>query len=130
MWVRQDVRMTPPPNMVRHEKRVTMVGVCEKSHEVEIFFCVKVLLALLFQMLSKYFNNRKYSKPVFKDLLTFDLAQPTHPNPEERENADLGEGRGFKDITRIAKAVHNFSFQGIFFSFQSYQRRKEVSNIG
>ena len=71
-----------------------MVGVCEKSHEVEIFFCVKVLLALLFQMLSKYFNNRKYSKPVFfsvRDLLTFDLAQPTHPNPEERENADLGE---------------------------------------
>ena len=27
MWVRQDVRMTPPPNMVRQENRVTMVGV-------------------------------------------------------------------------------------------------------
>ena len=31
MWVRQDVRMTPPPNMVRQENRVTMVGVWKES---------------------------------------------------------------------------------------------------
>ena len=40
-----------------------------------------------------------------KDLLTFYLAQPTPPNTEERENADLGEGRGFKDITKFAKVL-------------------------
>ena len=31
MWVRQDVRMTPPPNMVRQENRVTMVAVCKRE---------------------------------------------------------------------------------------------------
>ena len=81
----------------------------------------------------KCFQNisiQKVLETIFcvKDLLTFDLAQPTHPNTEERENADLGEGRGFKDITRFAKAVNNINFQ-IFLSFQKYQRRKEVSNI-
>ena len=35
MWVRQEVRMTPPPNMVRQEKRVTMEGVWGGQEEWE-----------------------------------------------------------------------------------------------
>ena len=67
-----------------------------KSSGRNIFFCTKVLLALLFHAF-KIFQYRKYLKPFFcvEDLLTFDLAQPTPPNTKERENADLGEGRGF-----------------------------------
>ena len=58
----------------------------------------------------KCFQNisiQKVLEPFFcvKDLLTFYLAQPTPPNTKERENADLGEGRGFKDITSIAKVL-------------------------
>ena len=33
MWVRQEVRMTPPPNMVRQENRVTMVGVFKSKNK-------------------------------------------------------------------------------------------------
>ena len=38
MWVRQEVRMTPPPNMVRQENRVTMVGVWKREESQFGFF--------------------------------------------------------------------------------------------
>ena len=56
MWVRQEVRMTPPPNMVRQENRVTMVGVWKKDERVNM-------------VISRLFSS---------DLLAFYLTQPTH----------------------------------------------------
>ena len=57
MWVRQEVRMTPPPNMVRQENRVTMVGVWKKREEGQ-------------------YGDKKVFFP--SDLLAFYLTQPTH----------------------------------------------------
>ena len=56
MWVRQEVRMTPPPNMVRQENRVTMVGVWKKEERVNM-------------VISRLFSS---------DLLALYLTQPTH----------------------------------------------------
>ena len=56
MWVRQEVRMTPPPNMVRQENRVTMVGVWKKEERVNM-------------VIRRLFSS---------DLLAFYLTQPTH----------------------------------------------------
>ena len=82
-----------------------MVGVCGQSYQVEIYFLRQSLAGFIISNAFKIFQYRKYLKPFFcvKDLLTFYLAQPTPPNTEERQNADLGEGRGFKDITKFAK---------------------------
>ena len=68
MWVRQEVRMTPPPNMVRQENRVTMVGVWKKRREGQ-------------------YGEKKVFFP--SDLLAFYLTQPTHPDTEQWKNAHL-----------------------------------------
>ena len=75
MWVRQDVRMTPPPNMVRQENRVTMVAVCKREESQYNWFL--------------WFS--------FSDLLAFYLTKPTHPDTQQWKNADLsGKGSKYK----------------------------------
>ena len=66
MWVRQEVRMTPPPNMVRQENRVTMVGVWKREE-----------------------SQFSFSEVSFSYLLAFYLTQPTHPDTQQWKNAHL-----------------------------------------
>ena len=77
-----------------------------KSSGRNIFFCAKVLLALLFQMLSKYFNTES-TWTLFLCQRPADFRSGA-ANPSEHQGEGErrpGVGEGFKDITKFAKVL-------------------------